>query len=90
LKPTYLVECFWPGVTPDAVELASRRARDGAAALRVEGGSVRFLGSWFVPADEIVFFQYTASSDQEVLRASRDADLPVDRVTASLWIESEE
>jgi len=70
--------------------LASRRARDGAAALCVEGGSVCFLGSWFVPADEIVFFQYAAASDAEVLRASRDADLPVDRVTASLWLESEE
>jgi hypothetical protein len=90
MQPTFLVECFWPGVTLDAVESASRRARDGAAALRVEGASVRFLGSWFVPADEVVFFQYAASSDQEVVRASRDADLPVNRVTASLWLESEE
>ena len=90
MKPTFLVECFWPGVTPDAVESASHRARDGAAALRVEGVSIRFLGSWFVPADEVVFFQYSASSEQELVRALRDAELPADRVTASLWLDAQE
>jgi hypothetical protein len=90
VKPTFLVECFWPGVTSDAVESANHRARDGAAALRVGGGSVRFLGSWFIPGDEIVFFHYTASSEQEVVRALRDANLPGDRVTASLWLESDQ
>ena len=32
LETTYLVKCFWPGVTREAVETASERARQQAAA----------------------------------------------------------
>jgi hypothetical protein len=87
VEATYLVECFWPGLTREAVEAANARVRERAAALRREGSSLRFLGSLLVPGDEVVFFQFTAASSEEVVRASREAELPFDRVAASLWLE---
>ena len=86
-QATYLVECFWPGVTREAVEAANTRASRRARAFRQEGSSLRFLGSLLVPGDEVVFFQFAASSPEEVVRASREAELPLDRIAASLWIE---
>ncbi len=90
MEATYLVECFWPGVTREAVEAANGRARERAAALRREGSSLRFLGSLLVPSDEVVFFQFTATSSEEVARAAREAELPLDRIAASLWLEPDE
>jgi hypothetical protein len=84
---TYLVECFWPGVTREGVEAAAARARARAAVLRRGGSSLRFLGSLLIPADEVVFFQFAASSSDEVVRVSREAALPFDRVAASLWLK---
>jgi hypothetical protein len=87
VEATYLVECFWPGVTREAVEAANGRACHQAEVLRREGSSLRFLGSLLVPSDEVVFFQFVATTSAEVARAAREAQLPFDRVAASLWVE---
>ena len=84
----FLVECFWPGVTREHVEAANARARARAAARLRAGSSLRFLGSLLVPSDEVVLFQFTAGSSEEVVRTSREAELPFDRVAASVWLES--
>jgi hypothetical protein len=86
----FLSSVSGPGVTREAVESTNRRAHERAAALRTEGSSLRFLGSLFVPADETVFFQYAAATNEEVIRASQAAQLPFKRITSSLWLESEE
>jgi hypothetical protein len=86
----YLVECFWPGATVEVVKAAVERARESAPAQPGEGFAVAFVGSMLVPADEVVFFQFTATSEQDVIRAARAAGLPFDRVSASLWLEPEE
>ena len=90
MTSTFVVECFWPGVTRDRVEGANRRARESAAMMRDQGCSLRFLGALFVPGDEIVFFHFRAGSADDVVRASHEAALPFDRVTASLWLQSED
>ena len=87
MEATYLVECFWPGVKQDAVEAADARARARAAALRLDGSSIRFLGSLLVPDDEVVFFQFAAASSEEVVRVSAEAELPFDRLTPSMRLE---
>jgi hypothetical protein len=79
----FLVECFWPGVTRELVEAAHARARAAAS----HNGSLRFLGSLLVPDDEVVLFQFSAASSEEVVRTSREAALPFDRVAESLWLE---
>ncbi len=83
----YLVECFWPGATHAVVRAAVERARDSARARFGEGVAVAFVGSMLVPADEVVFFQFTAGSEEDVIRTARAAGLPFDRVSASLWLE---
>jgi hypothetical protein len=80
----FLVECFWPGVTRAQVEAASARAR--AAAARRAGSSLRFVGSLLVPGDEVVWFQFRGTSQEEVVRTSREAELPFDRVAESVWL----
>jgi hypothetical protein len=90
VETTYLVECFWPGLTREAVEAANGRARERAAALREAGSSLRFLGSLLLPGDEVVFFQFAGASREEVVRASLEAALPFDRVAASVWLEPTE
>jgi hypothetical protein len=79
----FVVECFWPGVTRDLVAAANARARQAALHHR----SLRFLGSLLVPGDEVVLFEFSAASSEEVVRASREAALPFDRVAESLWLE---
>ncbi len=86
---TYLVECFWPGATRELITAAGGRARNRATALRREGLAVAFVGSMLMPADEVVFFLFTANSADDVIRTARAAALPFDRVSASLWLEPE-
>ena len=52
---SYLVECYWPGVSEEKLALASQRARRAAYGLRRHGRELRFRGSILVPADETVF-----------------------------------
>jgi len=80
----FLVECFWPGVTRELVEAANARARTAA----LHSASLRFLGSLLVPGDEVVLFQFTAASSEDVVRTSREAELPFDRVAESVWLEA--
>jgi hypothetical protein len=85
----YLVECFWPGATREVIKPALERLRDSARARCREGFNVAFVGSLLVPADEVVFFQFTAASEHDVIRTARAASLPFDRVSQSLWLEPE-
>ena len=73
-------------MTRESVAAANARAHTRAAALCREGSSLRFIGSFLVPGDEVVFFQFTAASREDVVRASREAELPFDRIAASLWL----
>jgi hypothetical protein len=77
MEAAYLVECYGPGLTAEAVEAAARRAR---------GGSVRFLGALLVPADEVAFLQFLAASADEAAAAARAAGLAPDRVVAALRV----
>ena len=78
----FLVECFWPGVTREQVEAANARAT--AVALHLAGSSLHFIGSLFLPGDEVVWFEFTGATQAEVVTASREAELPFDRVAESI------
>lgn len=84
LGSLFLVECFWPGVTRAEVEAANTRAR--AAVRGHRGASLRFVGSLLVPGDEVVWFQFRAASRDAVVETSREAKLPFDRVSESVWV----
>ena len=77
-QQTYMVECFWPGVSAaDFSAAAERVAHDEAATC---------LDLILIPADEILLLLFRADSRAEVRDASRRAGLPADRIIEVLRI----
>jgi hypothetical protein len=86
---SYLVECYWPGVSEEALVKAARRARRAASELRRDGGDVDFLSSILVPADETVFCLFEGC-EADVRAASEQAGMPFERVLESLHVDGGE
>ena len=81
-KPaTYLVECYWPGVTRATVCEAIGRAHAAAVEISGTGRPVRLIHSTFVAADEAVLSVFEAGSAHAVREASERAGLSVDRIS---------
>jgi Protein of unknown function (DUF4242) len=86
LTRTYLVECYWPGVSEEALVSAARRTRAAASMLRRHGGDVDFLSSILVPADETVFCLFSGC-EADVRAAREQAGFPFERVLESLRLD---
>ena len=78
---TYLVECFWPGVTEGQTETAARRARKAAQLADVE-----FLGSILVLGDETVFCLFEGD-EASVVAVAAEAGIRFERVLESVRID---
>lgn len=75
-KATFLLECYWPGVTAhDVANIEARMAHE-----QPTDENVRYLGSILVPTDEIMFCLYGGSATQEVKEAAARAGIPFDRI----------
>ena len=83
---SYLVECYWPGVSAEKFAASVKRVRATASALRRQGGNVTFLGSILVPADESVFCLFDGV-EADVRAASEQAGVPFERVLEALRID---
>jgi len=77
---TYIVECYCPGVTEDAVAESAARAGAAALDLQAQGSVIEFLGSVLVPADEVTFWRFASDTRHAVEEASDRAGLAYDRV----------
>lgn len=77
-EETYLVECFWPGVT--------RRAVESAASSADVPGSAVCLELILIPEDEIVLGVFRGPSEAAVSDACSRAGLPCDRIVASVGV----
>lgn len=77
MPQTYLVECYWPGVTEESLTQLSRSS---------EAGDVAWLESILVPEDEIVLCLFEGPSEEAVRESSRRVGLPSERVTRSVRI----
>jgi len=86
---TYLVECYWPGVSQHKLAAASRQAGAAAAQLRRQGRETRFLGSLLVPAEETVFCLFEGT-ESDVRAASAQAGIPAERILESLRVNATE
>ena len=73
---TYLVECYWPGVTERRLLAAVARARAGGTS------AVHCRGALLLPADETAFVLFEADSEEAVRDASTRGGLPFERVVA--------
>jgi hypothetical protein len=86
---SYLVECYWPGVSVQKLALSVERARAAARELRRRGRQVEFVGTILVPADETVFCLFDGV-EADVRSVSSQAGVPFERVLESLRIDGKQ
>jgi hypothetical protein len=76
----FLLELYVARGDLGAVEREAARARAAADALRRSGRVVRYVRSFYIPADETCFFVYEADTPDAVRDAARQAELQVERI----------
>lgn len=81
---TYLVEQYWPGITPDAFRAASERVRTTAEVMSHAGTPVQYLRSIMVPADESAICMVDAPSRESIEQLYARAEVRFDRIVAAL------
>jgi hypothetical protein len=82
---SYLVECYWPGVSTKGFAKSAERIQEEASKLAREGGDIVFRGSILVLADESVFCLFDGS-ESDIRTASERAGMRFDRVLESMRI----
>jgi hypothetical protein len=73
----FLVERYWPGVTPADVDAVCRRLT------QMGSHDATFDASTLIPTDEVVFFEFRAFNEAAVLELARRADLRCDRLVSA-------
>jgi hypothetical protein len=77
---TFLVEHYWPGVTESGFGAAAQSLREASEAIAAAGGTLRYLHSTLVPADEAAFCVFQASSRSLVEQAYARAGVRYERI----------
>ena len=83
--PTYVVECYWPGIT-------EKQARDALASVtesqEAAGTSdqVQPIGCFLIPSDGMALFLFAGPSAEMVKEAGKLTNLPFDRIVESFPI----
>ncbi len=80
---TYLIECYWPGVTEHQLSDAIERLADTDLK---HSGSLAWLSSILIPDDEIVLGLATGTSADAVRLIARGAGLPAERVVSCVHV----
>lgn len=86
---SYLVECYWPGVSAEAFAAVAARAEEAAREVQEQGRELHFLGSILVLSDETVFCFFDGE-EADVRAVSERAGVPYERVLESLRIDSDD
>jgi hypothetical protein len=82
--PCYLVEWYRGGLIGE--QLATSTIEASAASVSAIGSPVCLLAMVVVPADEVVFGIFAASSEDEVTETCRLAGMPAQRITAAVGL----
>jgi hypothetical protein len=72
--PSYVAECFWPGVCESDLHALDLRALAQAVAC-----DVRYLGSILLRDDEVVLCRFQGA-EAAVRRAAQQAEIPFERL----------
>jgi hypothetical protein len=83
---SYLAECYWPGVSDDALAETVARADAAALELRRQGRNVDLRGTILVRSDETVFCLFEGH-EADVRAAGELAGVTFERVLESLWLD---
>jgi hypothetical protein len=83
-----MAECFWPDMTEAKVREAGTRAGHAARAASRDGDAVRYLGAILIPADEVAFCLFEASSAHLVREISLRAEIPFERILATVRLDA--
>ena len=86
---TFLIERFWPGVTPVLAEEVARRLTQAAAGFHREDRQVRHVGSVLLPTDEVMVSVVEAPAPELVRGVAARAGHAADRITESITINSD-
>jgi len=83
---TFLVEHYWPGITPELFEAASEQVRRYAKQIAGEGVAIRFLHSTLVPEEEAAFCVFEAEDVMAVESAYARAAVRFERIVDAVEI----
>jgi hypothetical protein len=80
----YLVEWYPAELSEEILDRTFARLHEGADAVSANGSSARVVMTLAVPADEVIFCVFIASSSDIVAQACDRAGLPAERVSAAM------
>ncbi|HTW09534.1 MAG TPA: nickel-binding protein [Acidimicrobiales bacterium] len=86
----FLVEHYWPDVTPDTFRAIAKRVRAAVDDMARSGASLRLLNSTFIPEDESAFCVFASSGQDLVEEAYQRAGVSFERILSVLEIETRE
>jgi hypothetical protein len=81
--PVFLVERDLPGITPEELAAAQKRAIQIGKELTAEGRQVRYIRSTFVPGESKCMCLFEASNPENVREANERAQIPFTRIVAA-------
>jgi len=81
--PVFMVERDLPGITPEQLAAAQKRAIQIGKELTAEGRQVRYIRSTFVPGESKCMCLFEASSPENVREANERAQIPFTRIVAA-------
>jgi hypothetical protein len=81
--PVFMVERDLPGITPEELAAAQKRAIQTGKELTAEGRQVRYIRSTFVPGESKCMCLFEAASPDNVREANERAQIPFTRIVAA-------
>ena len=86
----FIVEHYWPGITPARFRPTAERLRRGVDAAAARGAAVRLLHSTVVTQDETVFCVFEAESQETVRQVYTSAGVRFERLLDAVDITTTE
>ena len=83
IETTYIVECFWPGVSEADVHALDERAAATGRALAGDAAHAEYIGSILVRDDEVLLCLFEGSLEAVRLAAERAA-IPFERILEAI------
>jgi hypothetical protein len=87
---TYVAERYLPGITPEQLLDAARRAKLTTAQMTAEGTPVSYLRSTFLTGDQTCYCLFEGPSPQAVAQANDKAGIPYERIVPAVHMAAED